>query len=233
MADGILKLDLGGGLLPKISMFEFFRYLYPGLALVVFDITIPMMARDPHLVKEYGFDSAPLIVAFTIASGFIFDSLKLYQFSRWYKTAKEELYAGIEGVLHCASGEGGTAFHLLHQVVPAVQMDVLGWGHSKWVMIDFTSKVFFGGAALWLAFLFQANGVFACCSAGCCGCGVCCLEWLYLLLAVLYSVIGWRLGEVAVKEVDTSNRKYLVLVGKYKAQLRRELGKHRTGKGTR
>jgi len=203
-------------------------YVLPGLNLLTFCIAIPAVVLNLHRAAAvFSVDDLIGAAIMALVVGFIMDSVKLYRFSPRYGLQKQEFEARLGHALEIDKADVRNIFEIIRSDVRAqdpssstVELD-----HSRWVMINHTSKTFFLAAAVWAGILIvhvvspapvTYFGLLTTMS----------LVWklpLDLAFAIVSIVIGLRMQSVAYQAANTSDMNYLIYVRKNADRLKREI----------
>jgi hypothetical protein len=206
-------------------------YVLPGLNLLTVCVAIPVLVLNLHRAAAV-FSVSDLVGAAVLAIviGFIMDAVKLYRVSPGYQAQKRAFHARLGIALGVKQEDVAKVFDIIRADVRAqdpssrtVELD-----HSRWVMINHTSKTFFLGAAVWLAIVvthaFSSSSVTF---IGLLKTGT--LSWqlgIDSALLVLNVAIGLRMQRIAYQEADTSDMNYLIYVRKNAARLKADVAAH-------
>lgn len=205
-------------------------YVLPGLNSLAICIVVPVAALN--LRGAEGILSIENFLPAAISSviiGFVMDSVKLYRWSPNYRAQKKKFHDRLGSALGIDGGDVPKVFDVVRADIRAHKEDPgagsIELDHSRWVMINHTSKTFFLGAAVWIGIALvhvgtersvRYFGLFSTLS----------LEWQLAFdggLALLYFLIGWRMQHFAYDAADTSDMNYLIYVRRNADRLKGEI----------
>ena len=203
-------------------------YVLPGLNLLTFGIAIPAIVLNLHgAAAVFSVDDLIAAAIMALVVGFIMDSVKLYRFSPGYGLQKQEFEARLGQALEINRTAVRNIFEIIRSDVRAQDpsASTIELDHSRWVMINHTSKTFFLAAGVWAGILMvhlvspapvTYFGLLTTMA----------LAWklpLDLAFAIVSIVIGWRMQSVAYQAANTSDMNYLIYVRKNSDRLKREI----------
>lgn len=191
-------------------------YVLPGLNFLVINLVLPIAILSPDTLARYS-SLANLIVLASAALvvGFVMDSLKLYQFTLGYSHKKAEFFKELGRQMSISSQRAREVFDsirtLAHDKGPMYEN--ISLQHSRWVMINHTSKCFYLLFVIWIGVLsvhqislqtrtflgipvYDQNMVLI----------------IDLALAMTYILIGVRLSRISSEHLELSNKGYLRFV---------------------
>lgn len=143
----------------------FLWYIMPGINGLFFVFILPLAVCDFDLFREMS-ASAP-VIGFLIASlvlGFLMDSMKIYQFTLGYKKCKRSFFISLARALgnQAPSDEpevlyerGKAVFNGVRVMQTEEEAKFPFWEHSRWVMVNHTSKMAFLAAGVWCYLTFN------------------------------------------------------------------------------
>jgi len=214
--------------LQEITFPPFLWYIIPGFNFFAVDCLLPVALTDPTLLKHFASIGGIVIVFISaLVVGYIMDSLKLYQLTFGYAKTRDASFDEISAAL-------GLDRNTTLSILDAIRFGLAERGafgkavafeHSRWVMINHTSKCFFLFTIIWFALALRAAAVgfvpFYQEAFGVKG------VWTRLvcdaLVIMLSLVIGVRLSRIAKHHHRLTGEKYLHYVRLYKAELLKEL----------
>jgi hypothetical protein len=205
-------------------------YVLPGLNLLTVCIVVPVVALNlPGAVGIFSIEDLLAAAILSVIIGFVMDSAKLYRWSPNYGAQKKKFHDRLGSALGIDGKDVPKIFDVVRADVRAHKDDPgagsIELDHSRWVMINHTSKTFFLGAAVWIGIglvhigsdrWVRYFGLFSTRS----------LEWQLAFdagLALLYFLIGWRMQRFAYDAADTSDMNYLIYVRRNADRLKEEI----------
>jgi hypothetical protein len=220
--------------LQEITLPHFLWYIIPGLNFIAVDLFLPIFLMEPSLLKNIASIGGIVIIFLcALVSGFIMDSLKLYQFTVGYAERKEKGFKKL-------SDELGLDRRTTKLIFDAIRIGLADRGplgkavafdHSRWVMINHTSKCFYLFAIIWsvirvsavftqiVPFYEEALGVKGLWAP---------LIFNAFILAIAV-LIAMRLSKIAAKHHRSNGDKYVLYVKRHKQDILHEV----IGKDTR
>lgn len=205
----------------EITIPTFLWYVVPGINFIAFDITFPIIAANSKLIN--GFDTVGAVLAIFIISiiiGFIMDSAKLYQYTFGYKKRHKEFFEKAAQMASIEVKELMIFFESIRVGSPTKGSfgKALAFEHSRWVMINHTSKCFFLLGIIWIVLMItsivDSQNLAYLKQIG--------IEndlWGFILNLVLFSTIVWlgfRLRKISISLQKSAGEKYLKLIQKYR-----------------
>lgn len=151
---GTESLALPGSPFGRMSVPFVFWYLLPGLTSIVVNLILPWALVSPSsLLGALSLEFFVVLLAGGLVAGFVMDSLKLYQFTPHYKSSRQAFLQDVATTLDVDENE---ALFLFEEVRLFAKLDSspinnLEFEHSRWVMMNHTSKAFLVFALTWLA----------------------------------------------------------------------------------
>jgi hypothetical protein len=203
-------------------------YVLPGLNLITFCIAIPALVLNLHgAAAAFSVDDLVGAAVIALIIGFVMDSVKLYRLTPRYRSQKSAFHARLGTALEIDQEDVGKIFEIVRSDVRAqepldrtVELD-----HSRWVMINHTSKTFFLAAGVWLGVgIVHATGSSSVAYFGLLS--TTSLLWKLPLdgaFAITSLVVGLRMQKIAYQVADTSDMNYLIYVRRNAERLKAEI----------
>ncbi len=137
-----------------VTIPAFLWYILPGINAICFLFVMPIFIIDSNLIKDritvssvLGWLLGGLII------GFLMDSMKLYKITFGYRSMKRRFMSELSRAIFeqsDASGElGQQVFRAMRLLLGKEQNPFPSWEHSRWVMINHTSKVAYTATCFW------------------------------------------------------------------------------------
>lgn len=195
---GVTKVDLNG-----FSLSEFIRYILTGFNFLLFVIGLPLFWLVPTTTKDWILGTSFVFgLLLCISVGYLFDILKIYQFTPKFKKNRTEFRENIAHILGVSIEEASSYFSLVSKLWGAYSPYDLERRRSEWVLTLNASVTLMISVAVWAIIgitVFIANGFY--------------LGLIIPVLAVASSIIiVARLLKIADRERQKSNRDiYLIL----------------------
>ncbi len=155
--------------LKDITLPAFLWYILPGVNAVFLLIVVPVLVLDFDLAQRVlSWSSVMGYLMSALVIGFMMDSMKLYQFTFGYKQEKRAFFVklahAVDGDLMGPTENDEEAYHrgklvfaLLRLSTKVEKNTFPSWEHSRWVMVNHTSKVAFAAALVWGCLLFKLH----------------------------------------------------------------------------
>lgn len=215
--------------LNEVTLPAFLWYVLPGLNFICLVVLLPVLFVRPSWaapIQSLGGVAAIILAA--LVCGFIMDSLKLYRLTPGYSRIRTQFFKEIAEALRVDQAKAVDYFD-------AIRVGISKWGslgeavafdHSRWVMINLTSKCFYLLGALWLLIglstysraavpaFHQFIGRTAPESA----------FYVEIPLAGMSFLVGLRLSRIAKDHLHRSNSKYLLYLSQNEERTRTILG---------
>lgn len=201
----------------EITLPAFLWYILPGLNFIGVDVFFPLVLLQPSsLAALKSLGGAVGVFAAALVAGFIMDSLKLYRFSLGYKASRQNFFAAIAKELQMSSEDAESIFDAIRLAIreKGALGKAVAFDHSRWVMVNLTSKCFYFLGTIWLIVaalvwttqlevlvLHRISPMSTGIQVSVC-----------LAIALGSIVIGFRLAGVATHHRDLANRKYLLFL---------------------
>jgi hypothetical protein len=206
----------------EISLPTFIWYVLPGINAIFFLVVLPITILDFELLANsfswitvVGWLMGGLII------GFLMDSMKIYKFTYGYRKLKDRFFKDLAKAVGGNEGDRNVGRNIF--VVMRLMMDEEKnlfpfWEHSRWVMINHTSKTAFLAVILWgyllgrlwgkEIILFNRYPLSQ-------------IESQILLasLIVTFSLISYRLHRVSLGVIREANLVYMKYILKNKASI--------------
>lgn len=206
----------------EISLPTFIWYVLPGINAVFFLIILPVAILDFELLTNsiswttvVGWLMGGLIV------GFLMDSMKIYKFTYGYRELKDRFFIDLaDKVGGDESGrEAGKKIFITMRLLMDEEKNLFPfWEHSRWVMINHTSKAALIAVILWGYLLVRLWGKEIILfnryplspTEG---------RMLLASLVVAFCLISYRLHRVSLGVISEANLVYMKYVLKNKASI--------------
>ena len=138
--------------LPQITLPDFLWYVVPGFNFLAIVAVLPIALANPILLLQLS-TVGGIIIVFTLALavGFLLDSLKLYQYSFGYQKRRSVTFQTLSAELGLGEEETKSAFEVIRfgLLEGGTLGKAIAFEHSRWVMINHTSKCFFFFCIIW------------------------------------------------------------------------------------
>jgi hypothetical protein len=134
----------------NLPLSTFVRFGLTGIISVVLYLIVPLAVFNPNALKSLtDIDGVIGIVVGGFTFGFIIDGMKLYQLSPRYSRRKTEFMRRIAEALNVKIEAASVYFVKAAQLEREYGMGQIDFVHSRWVMFDACSKLFFFASFIW------------------------------------------------------------------------------------
>jgi hypothetical protein len=216
----------------EISLPFFLWYILPGLNFIGINIILPILLLNPKAFTEYiSISNVLSVVLAALVVGFIVDSLKMYQFTIGYKQTKTSFFSTIAQQLEIKSKEVEVIFDVIRGLSREKEAlsEAIATEHSRWVMINHTSKAFYLFAIEWIVFsALVLTDSYSLSLLGFVNITDKKIAAILNLLIISFSIaIGFRLSKISKEHLRLSNEKYILFVKNNKSRIKKDiLGKN-------
>jgi hypothetical protein len=214
--------------LKNITLPYFLWYLIPGLNFLIIAVILPVGLIHPSLLADIATASGLIIVAaLAVTVGFLFDSLKIYQWTFGYQARRRVTFDAVLSQLGLNRDEAGMAFEVIRVGLPEGGNlgRALALQHSRWVMINHTSKCFFLFCLIWTTV--SAVSLYT-------GMSIYFHKVLLLtrpmsglvgdaLIVALATAVAFRLGRISKAQHELAVQQYILYIRRNRLRLLQEL----------
>jgi hypothetical protein len=195
----------------NIDITDFVRYVLTGLNFILFVALLPTVYFAPNLISSLASGtSGLLILLFSIAIGYLFDMLKVYQFAPNFNKNKAEFRKQISDLLDIPIEHAGSYFSITSKLWDENSTYKFERRRAEWVLILHTAAAFFISAFVWIFFIvnnFLQSGF---------------SKSLYVpvLIVIATFLLTRRLYRVGSKAIAKDDREFLLIMSANKKMIK-------------
>ncbi len=192
--------------LKTFNFSELIRYFMTGFLFIAIVVSPLVINKDIATFIELKNTSAVIIMTTAFVFGFLIDQLKIYQIIKKYKNIKKNFRKDIQEILEIDDDLINTKFSFITSYAKNTETHDLEKKRAEWILAINVTVMCLFTILLWIV-LYSLNY----------------LPTLNYYLFVAYFIIALKLHSTALKELNKSNKEFLLFCKNNKEKLKKEI----------